>query len=154
MSRFFIDTPFERWLIVEFCNKKICSIKFSSQREGIPLTGDLKKVFEYIFLHKDFSCFDYTLLDMDLLSRNELLLHKFLIETKIGEVYAYSDVATVLFKKPTYARFVGNLLKKNRFVFVVPCHRVVAKNGIGGYTPSIESIELKRKILRWEGLSI
>ncbi len=151
MSRFFIDTPFERWLIVEFCKKEICSIKFSRQKEGIPLTGDLKKAFEYIFLHKDFSCFDYTLLHTDLLSKNELLLHKFLIETKIGEVYAYSDVATVLFKKPTYARFVGNLLKKNRFVFVVPCHRVVAKNGIGGYTPSIE---LKRKILQWEGLSI
>ena len=31
------------------------------------------------------------------------------------------------------ARFVGNVMASNRFAPLIPCHRVVASNGLGGY---------------------
>ena len=47
------------------------------------------------------------------------------------------------------ARAVGSVCARNKIVLVVPCHRVVAAQGIGGYefgTP------IKEKLLRHEGL--
>jgi O-6-methylguanine DNA methyltransferase len=49
---------------------------------------------------------------------------------------------------PKAARAVGNALNKNPFPVVVPCHRVVAKNGLGGFS---RGIKVKKRILRSEG---
>jgi methylated-DNA-[protein]-cysteine S-methyltransferase len=45
------------------------------------------------------------------------------------------------------ARAVGQALKKNPAPVVIPCHRVVAHNGLGGYS---EGVELKRMLLQLE----
>ncbi len=50
---------------------------------------------------------------------------------------------------PGAARAVGSACARNEIVLIVPCHRVVAAQGIGGYefgTP------IKEKLLRHEGL--
>lgn len=47
-----------------------------------------------------------------------------------GEVRSYSQLAEQL---NTSARAVGNACAKNPVPVIIPCHRVVAKDSIGGY---------------------
>jgi methylated-DNA-[protein]-cysteine S-methyltransferase len=49
-----------------------------------------------------------------------------------GETVTYGELAA-LAGRPRAARAVGTVMASNPFPFVVPCHRVVASNGIGGY---------------------
>ncbi len=61
-----------------------------------------------------------------------------------GKVETYSSLARRLDTSP---RAVGVALKKNPVPVVVPCHRVVAKNGIGGYSPGTS---IKKLLLEME----
>ena len=45
-------------------------------------------------------------------------------------------------------QFQVNALNKNPFAPIVPCHRVVAKNGLGGFSRGLKE---KIKLLRSEG---
>lgn len=67
-----------------------------------------------------------------------------------GKVYTYSEIGRIM-GKSRYARVVGNAMRINPFPIVVPCHRVVGKDGLGGY-----SLGLHKKImlLRLEGIKI
>ncbi len=48
------------------------------------------------------------------------------------------------------ARVVGQVMGANRCPIVVPCHRVVAGNGLGGYSGGT-GVEVKRWLLTFEG---
>ncbi len=63
-----------------------------------------------------------------------------------GETKTYKDVA-FLTGTPKGARAVGQALKKNPLVICIPCHRVVAVNGIGGFS---SGIDMKRYLLNLE----
>jgi len=69
-----------------------------------------------------------------------------------GKTLTYKDVAEKLGNK-NLSRAVGLALKSNRAVIVIPCHRVVAKNGIGGFSGKIHQ-ETKRKLLNIEGVDV
>jgi len=65
----------------------------------------------------------------------------------IGKVSSYSDIGWLLGAHP---RLVAQCLMGNKNPMVIPCHRVVHKNGrLGGY--SFGSAKIKAKILRIEG---
>lgn len=68
-----------------------------------------------------------------------------------GEVVSYGELAA-LAGRPGAARAAGAFCAENRFALVVPCHRVVAADGIGGYGPS--GVGLKRRLLALEGLDL
>ena len=53
-----------------------------------------------------------------------------LLTTKVGETCSYGQIADRL---NSSARAVGGACRANPIPIVVPCHRVVAKQGIGGY---------------------
>ncbi|WP_025209641.1 methylated-DNA--[protein]-cysteine S-methyltransferase [Hippea sp. KM1] len=148
-SKFFVETPFDRFLVFEFEGLKIGSISFSFKPVGLPLSDALGDCVRYIFDSGDFSCFDYGLLDNSQLSKKARMLQAFLVSTRIGQTFSYSDVAQEVFNSRSYARAVASMLHANPFAFFVACHRVVSKNGIGGYSAGVE---LKRKILEWEAL--
>lgn len=67
-----------------------------------------------------------------------------------GETISYGQLAAKS-KSPRAARAVGSIMKINRVPLVIPCHRVVASNGIGGYSAS-EGISVKRDLLEMEGV--
>ncbi|MEA1909009.1 MAG: methylated-DNA--[protein]-cysteine S-methyltransferase [Euryarchaeota archaeon] len=72
-----------------------------------------------------------------------------LCETKkirYGSMISYSVLARTI-GRPKAARAVGNALRKNPVPIVIPCHRVVAQNGIGGYALGVD---LKRRLLELE----
>jgi len=67
-----------------------------------------------------------------------------------GEVRSYGWVAQKL--KMRGYRAVGRILSINPFPIIIPCHRVIRTDGsLGGFS---SGIELKRKLLELEGISI
>jgi methylated-DNA-[protein]-cysteine S-methyltransferase len=65
-----------------------------------------------------------------------------------GEVVTYAELAA-LAGHPRAQRAAGTFCAHNRFPIFVPCHRVVAADGIGSYGSS--GIGYKRRLLELEG---
>jgi methylated-DNA-[protein]-cysteine S-methyltransferase len=65
-----------------------------------------------------------------------------------GTVVSYQDIAREV-GVPNGYRAVGNANAKNPFPIVVPCHRVVAKSGLGGYAGGLD---VKQALLMLEGV--
>jgi len=65
-----------------------------------------------------------------------------------GKLSTYRDIAEISGTLPIVAGFAMN---KNMFFPVVPCHRVVSAEGIGGFASGIEN---KRRILSAEGINL
>ena len=68
-----------------------------------------------------------------------------------GEVVSYGELA-VLAGRPGAARAAGSFCADNRFSLIIPCHRIVAANGIGGYGSA--GLGLKRRLLALEGVHL
>jgi methylated-DNA-[protein]-cysteine S-methyltransferase len=68
-----------------------------------------------------------------------------------GEVITYGELAAVA-GHPGAHRAVGSFCAHNRFAVVVPCHRVVAAEGIGPYGSL--GTDYKRRLLALEGASL
>ena len=68
-----------------------------------------------------------------------------------GEVVTYGELAA-LAGHPGAQRAVGTVCARNRFAFLVPCHRVVAESGIGGYGSA--GVAVKRRLLALEGVDL
>jgi methylated-DNA-[protein]-cysteine S-methyltransferase len=67
-----------------------------------------------------------------------------------GEIRTYSWVSKKL-GTPKSSRAVGTALAKNPLPIVVPCHRVIRRDGnLGGYSAE-GGIEIKAKLLKMEG---
>jgi O-6-methylguanine DNA methyltransferase len=66
-----------------------------------------------------------------------------------GEVRTYGDLARWI-GRPRAARAVAGACGRNPFSLLVPCHRVVAAGGIGGYSGH-GGTATKRLLLRHEG---
>ncbi|WP_297495088.1 methylated-DNA--protein-cysteine methyltransferase [Thermococcus sp.] len=65
---------------------------------------------------------------------------------KRGAVITYGNLARALETSP---RAIGGAMKRNPYPIIVPCHRVVASDGIGHYSSGIEE---KRFLLELEGV--
>lgn len=66
-----------------------------------------------------------------------------------GQVMSYSQIAQNI---GSGARAVANACRNNPFPGIIPCHRVVSVNGLGGYMgqTSGTAIDIKRKLLQLE----
>ncbi|NLL10308.1 MAG: methylated-DNA--[protein]-cysteine S-methyltransferase [Methanomicrobiales archaeon] len=61
-----------------------------------------------------------------------------------GETRTYGEIAKIVGTGP---RVVGMAMKRNMTPILIPCHRVVAVNGLGGYSPDIS---IKKDLLALE----
>lgn len=70
-----------------------------------------------------------------------------------GEVWSYRRVAEEM-GRPKASRAVGQALGRNPIPIVIPCHRVIASDGgLGGYCGTT-GLDLKRWLLRHEGVQL
>jgi methylated-DNA-[protein]-cysteine S-methyltransferase len=67
-----------------------------------------------------------------------------LLSIPSGEVRTYGELALILGSAP---RAVGQACGANPFPLAVPCHRVVAANGIGGFANARDGYQIAAK--RW-----
>ncbi len=76
-----------------------------------------------------------------------------LLNLPAGATISYGALATQL---ATGARAVGNACRANPVPIIVPCHRIVACDGLGGYSGAIAGTQLgiKRWLLEHERQSI
>ncbi len=71
----------------------------------------------------------------------------------LGQVVTYGQLAR---KLNTSARAVGNACRNNPIPVVIPCHRVVAANGVGGYAGHTDGSihQVKHWLLKHENVSL
>jgi methylated-DNA-[protein]-cysteine S-methyltransferase len=69
----------------------------------------------------------------------------------VGRTLAYKDIAKSLRTAP---RPVGGACGRNRLPIVIPCHRVLASGGLGGFMggEAEPALAIKRWLLRHEGV--
>jgi len=67
-----------------------------------------------------------------------------------GKTVTYGELARRA-GSPRASRAVGNAMAQNDFPLIIPCHRVVATRGLGGFGGGLR---MKRDLLRLEGSRI
>lgn len=72
---------------------------------------------------------------------------KKLLDIPYGRTVTYKEIAESV-GRPGASRAVGNAVGANPIPIVIPCHRVLASNGLGGYSGGID---IKKDLLRVEG---
>lgn len=88
---------------------------------------------------------DYTI-NVNLLRQGSVFRNKVwseLCRIPIGTTLSYSALARNI---GSAARAVGNACRDNPYPLIVPCHRVVSVNGLGGYSGQTEGDQMAIKI--------
>lgn len=81
----------------------------------------------------------------------EQRIYKKLLEVPKGKVTTYGELSKAVGIK-NGQRYIGNVMNKNPYPAIVPCHRVVKSTGqIGGYA---YGEHIKTKMLNDEGIQI
>lgn len=65
-----------------------------------------------------------------------------------GETVTYGELASRLNSGP---RAIGQAVKRNPVPLIIPCHRVVASNGLGGYS---SGVDIKKELLKLESADL
>ena len=136
------------FLEVNFQEGRIAStrVKNSMRKERREAPGWLLELFRPYVERKGDPTIDTDMLDVSRIN-NELL--KVLLTLKknvpLGELITYKELGLLTGKHP---RVVGMAMRKNPFPVIFPCHRVIARRGIGGYS---QGSEIKALLIAHEG---
>ncbi|MFC4005633.1 methylated-DNA--[protein]-cysteine S-methyltransferase [Nonomuraea purpurea] len=90
-----------------------------------------------------------TPVDWRLMSGSRLRVLRALHEVPYGTAVTYGELAARS-GSSVPARGIGSIMGSNPIPIIVPCHRVVAGNGLGGFSGG-EGVETKRWLLTHEG---
>lgn len=74
-----------------------------------------------------------------------------LIKIPFGSTVTYSDIARMC-SDPAACRAVGGAVNKNPVMIIVPCHRIIGKNG--ALTGFAAGVDIKKKLLQLENDNI
>ncbi|CAI3939998.1 DNA repair enzyme Ada (O6-methylguanine-DNA--protein-cysteine methyltransferase) (AdaB) (PDB:6RLA) (PUBMED:29061663) [Commensalibacter communis] len=118
---------------------------WGSLQEETPLLIEAKKQFN--------AYFDGQLKQFDLPVRPfgtnyQLKVWQALKDIPYGETCSYQDLVKIVGGGP---RSIGGANGANPIPLIIPCHRVIGKNGLGGYSGG-EGIETKEYLLKMEQL--
>ncbi|MCH5335969.1 MAG: methylated-DNA--[protein]-cysteine S-methyltransferase [Campylobacter sp.] len=83
-------------------------------------------------------------------SEFEQKVYRALIQIPYGKVASYKQISEKIGHKNAF-RAVGNANSKNELPIFIPCHRVVASKGLGGYSGGLE---IKKFLLKLEGINL
>lgn len=126
------------YLMVERSGNKIRRLFFSNeQQQPREDSGLVKEIIRHVT--NGVLC---PKVELDLSAFNDFQRKVFSVVMDIprGRTMTYRQVAE-LAGHPGAARAVGNIMARNPFVIVVPCHRVVAKQGLGGFAWGLKAKE-------------
>lgn len=130
---------------------RICPVasRFLETNTELPLSVAQTKQALLAFVRRDWSKINQWLcmvLPQLCGTQFQVAVWKAISKIPAGQVATYQELAQQI-GHPRAVRAVGTACGANPFPFLIPCHRVVAKHGMGGYG---YSSELKRKLLAFE----
>lgn len=67
-----------------------------------------------------------------------------------GKVVSYGELAKLV-GRPKAVRAIGSVCHNNKILILIPCHRVVAKNSLGGFGCGID---MKIRLLELENVNL
>jgi len=73
-------------------------------------------------------------------------------QLKFGQTISYANLAKSI-GQPGATRAVAQALGRNPIPLVIPCHRVVAGDGLGGFSAE-QGVKLKKRLLDLEGAAV
>lgn len=135
--------PLECYVYVEVSGDRVESVDFrrSGELKKLPITDDMTRYFSgkpVDFLKYDVCLEGFTPFEQTVLKEVRKIPY--------GNRITYAELADRV-GRPRAARAVGNALSRNRAPIVIPCHRVVGRDNIGGYS---QDIEIKKRLLKIE----
>ncbi|MDD2777663.1 MAG: methylated-DNA--[protein]-cysteine S-methyltransferase [Methanocellales archaeon] len=135
--------PLDCYVWIEASENSIESIEFRRFGEvnKQPITDDLTRYFSgkpVNFLKYDVCLEGFTPFEQAVLKETRKISY--------GNRITYGELAERV-EHSRAARAVGNALSKNPVPIVIPCHRVVGRSNIGGYS---QDIEIKKRLLKIE----
>lgn len=150
-----IKTLFTRLELV-FESSVLVSVDLFSQKKLLPPESDVAKCAcqqVHAYCSKQLPHLEF---DVELQTKGTPFQKKVwqaLRQIPAGQVMTYGELAQQLNTSP---RAVGNACRANPIPLVIPCHRVVAKSGMGGFAGSQDGLPLKIKtwLLDHEGVSV
>ncbi|QGG46436.1 methylated-DNA--[protein]-cysteine S-methyltransferase [Heliorestis convoluta] len=70
-----------------------------------------------------------------------------------GKTKTYSELAAQVGNAKA-VRAIGGALRRNPFPLMIPCHRILAQKGIGGFAGVENRVTLKHRLLQLEGIKL
>jgi methylated-DNA-[protein]-cysteine S-methyltransferase len=144
-----VDTPVGRIVLVEYDGRiaRLLWDRDSASRAPTEPTPLLREAARQLRAY-----FDGTLTEFDLplaLSDHpfERRVQEAMLAIPHGQTRTYGDLARDL---DTYGQPVGQACAANNIPIIVPCHRVLSANGIGGFSGE-GGVEMKIRLLKQEG---
>jgi methylated-DNA-[protein]-cysteine S-methyltransferase len=136
------------YLIVERLENKIIKVSFSAKEPSHTRSSELaERLIKFVTDGTPCPKVDLDLSGFDDFRRD---VTSVVMNIPRGRTMTYGRVAA-LSGHPSAARAVGNVMAKNPFVILVPCHRVVAKQGLGGFAWGLEA---KKRLLEFEASNL
>lgn len=129
----------------EFSHDLYIQWGIESIRDSIPLKSFIESYEAYF--NGDLCLFKATVQPLAV-TPFTLQVHHILTRIPYGRTLSYSEVAAIT-GRPGAARAVGNACGRNRTLIIIPCHRVLAVNGLGGFGAGLD---FKRQLLGHEGI--
>lgn len=150
-SHFVMDSPIGR-LAIHTDDGKVTQVDYGVRREvsrviSDPLHRKIKKQLQAYFEQPT------SRINLPLALRGtkfQIKVWRALQTIPVSQTLSYGELAKRL---QTSARAVGNACRANPIPLIVPCHRVIARNGIGGFAGATHGgpVQRKRWLLQHEG---
>lgn len=140
------------WLDISWDDTAIVSIGFTD-RENPQATKSLpakwKQVFDYYWENPSKKSSQRALGNLPLNlegTQYQKKVWKLLQQIPLGETASYGELSNLINSSP---RAVAAACRANPVVLAVPCHRVVAKNGLGGFMGATEgeAVDIKKWLI-------
>ncbi len=151
---YFYQTPCVGWVKITLVQNKITALHYvelslQDQNESRVMPAWLQQLLDNFFTRKSECPSDVLNLAG---SEFQLSVWSALLKIPFGETRSYQQIAESI---QSAAIAVGQACKRNPVPILVPCHRVIAKQGIGGYEGAKSGFKLDRKksLLRFEGIN-
>jgi methylated-DNA-[protein]-cysteine S-methyltransferase len=145
MASLSISSPIGN-LVVDEDDDAITAIRWADEREpnGSKLLAEAARQLDAYFVGK-LSHFDLPLRPAG--SDFDHRVWSAMQKIPYGKTHSYGELAAEIGSAP---RAVGGACGKNPIPIVIPCHRVLAKTGLGGYSGS-GGVKTKQALLTLEG---
>ena len=142
MTKASLDSPFGALTLVEAA-ERIVALRWGREPgEGSPLLDEAKAQLAAYFDHH-LGMFD---LPLDWGTGLHLQVRRAMAAIPLGQTCSYGDIAR---KVGAPAQTVGQACGANPIPILIPCHRVLGRNGLGGFSAP-GGIETKVALLRHE----